>query len=116
DLSSYATTAEFPRAGVPFTIELRLYNFGPDTVNNATLTTVLPAQWSIISCNPLSYLIGPTIGTPYDPSYIFPSWTNSGQTFVGSAGTIYNQYYRAFFLTVVSFQPGTYNHSVSAGA
>jgi hypothetical protein len=116
DLAASAGFTDFAIVGQPFVIELNLANGGPDPLANATLTDVLPAQWSIVSCNPLPYLRGFTIGTPYDPNYVFPSWTNYGNTFVGNGGTIYYGYYRTFYLKVVANSPGSFNHQISAAA
>lgn len=116
DLSASANFTDFAIVGQPFVIELNLADGGPDALANATLTDVLPAQWSIVSCDPLPYLRGYTIGTPYDPNYVSPSWTNYGNTFVGNGGTIYYGYYRTFYLKIVANSPGTFNHQISAAA
>lgn len=116
DLAASANFSDFAIVGQPFVIELNLANGGPDSLANATLTDVLPAQWTIVSCDPLPYLRGFTIGTPYDPNYVFPTWTNTGSTFVGNGGTIYNGYYRSFYLKVVANAPGTFSHQMSATA
>ena len=116
DLSASAIFTDFAIVGQPFVIELNLANEGPDSLATATLTDVLPAQWSIVSCEPLPYLRGFTIGTPYDPNYVFPSWTNYGNTFVGNGGTIYYGYYRTFYLKVVANSSGSFNSSISAAA
>jgi uncharacterized repeat protein (TIGR01451 family) len=70
DLSPSGSMTDFARVGIPFTIELHLRNDGPDTVHNPVLTDVLPPEWSLMSCEILSYLRGFTIGTPYDPSAV----------------------------------------------
>lgn len=116
DLSASAIFSDYAIVGQPFVIELNLANGGPDPLANATLTTALPVQWSIVSCDPLPYLRGVTIGTPYDPNYVFPSWTNNGNTFVGNGGTIYYGYYRTFYLKVVANAPGTFSHQLAATA
>lgn len=109
-----ASIADFPRAGIPFTIEVDIQSDASPgvTASNVRVTNALAADFTLLACSIAPFV---QLGNIYDSShgYSFVSGGNNGNTVYFDAGLIPNGFYRPTWLTVQVNQPGTYALAVT---
>jgi hypothetical protein len=114
DLSPSAILSEVPRFSVPFTIELRITNAGPDQAVGVVVNHTVPPGLTILSAEVYGCVVQGGTSYCYDPAYPVSSTIN-GNVIQCQAGRIPAGWYRPIFIRVMAPVPGSYvNQTVIA--